>query len=334
MLLRIEQYNDKFEEKWDKFVLNNSINGTFLQTRNFLNYHPKDRFKDNSLIVFKGDNTIIAVIPACTIYEDEKKILYSHLGSTFGGIIINKSFNNIEHVENIIQVLNNYLNENKYNKIVLKNTSDIFSNGNVNLINYFLFKDNYLSYDEISFHIDFKEYKEDVISNFTASRRRDYKYSLKNNLEFKELTTINEIELFYNILCGNLNKFDSKPVHSLEELIDFKENRLKDIVDFYGVFQDDILIAGSMVFKFGSKVFHTQYLAADSKYLKMYPMNFLDTNLIEIAKEKGFEYFSFGISTENHGKILNNNLAEFKEGFGTIYSLNKTFYKEYKISGV
>lgn len=141
------------------------------------------------------------------------------------------------------------------------------------------------------------------------------------------ITTVNEIELFYNILCDNLKKFNSKPVHILEELIDFKKNRLKDIVDFYGVYKDDILIAGSMVFKFGSKVFHTQYLAADQKYLNLYPMNFLDTNLIKTAKDEGFKYFSFGISTENHGKILNYNLAEFKEGFGTTYSLNKTFYK-------
>lgn len=327
LTLRIEQYNDSFEEKWDKFVLSNSINGTFLQTRSFLNYHPSDRFKDNSLVIFKGNTTIIAVIPACTIYENREKVLYSHLGSTFGGIIINRSFNNIDHINGIMQTLNDYLKEKNFNKIVLKNASDLFSNGNINLLNYFLFKDGFLSYDEVSFYINFKEYKDDLISNFTSSRRRDYKYSLKNNLKFKKLIITEEIELFYQILCNNLKKFDSKPVHSLEELIDFKENRLKDIVDFYGVYKDNILIAGSMVFKFGKSVFHTQYLAADQSYLNLYPMNYLDTNLIKIAKEEGFEYFSFGISTENHGKTLNYNLANFKEGFGTTYSLNKTFYK-------
>lgn len=325
--LRIEQYNEEFEEKWDKFILNDSINGTFLQTRNFLNYHHKDRFFDGSLIIYKGNNTVIATIPASTIYEDKEKIFYSHMGTTFGGIIINRSFNNIEHMDGIIQVLNNYLKENNYDKIFLKNTSQLFAKGNVNLIDYFLFKDGYKYYDEISFYIDFKEYKEPIISNFTSSRRRDYKYSLKNNLEFKKLTTVKEIELFYNILCNNLEKFNSKPVHSLDELIDFKQNRLKNIVDFYGVYTENNLIAGSMVFKFGSEVFHTQYLAADQRYLSLFPMNFIDTNLISIAKEEGFEYFSFGISTEDSGKVLNYNLAEFKEGFGTDYSINKTYYK-------
>lgn len=328
--LTIEQYKEEYEEKWDKFILNNSINGTFLQTRNFLNYHPKERFLDDSLIIYKGNDTIVAVIPACIIYEGDMKVFYSHLGSTFGGIIINKSFNNIEHVDAIIQALNNYLEDNNYNKIVLKNTSDLFSNGNINLINYFLFKDGYLSYDEISFYINFKEYRDDIISNFSASRRRGYKHSLKNNLEFKKINSSEELELFYSILCSNLEKFDSKPVHTLNELIDFKENRLKDIVDFFGVYLENTLIAGSMVFKFDGKVFHTQYLAADKKYLNLYPMNFLDMNLIKTAKEEKFEYFSFGISTENHGQILNYTLAEFKEGFGTAYSINKTFYKNLK----
>lgn len=327
-LLRIEKYNDEYEEKWEKFVLNESMNGTFLQTRNFLNYHPKDRFEDASLIVFKGNSTMVAVIPACTIVDGDEKTFYSHMGSTFGGIIISKAFNNIKHVDAIVQALHSYLKENHYNKVVLKNTSDIFSNENANLIDYFLFKEDYASYDELSFYIDLKKCEGDIISNFTSSRRRDYKYSLKNNLEFKKLTSSEEIGLFYNTLCDNLKKFDSKPVHSLEELIDFKENRLNEIVDFYGVYLEDKFVAGSMVFKFTNRIFHTQYLAADSEYLKLFTMNFLDTNLIQLAKEEGYEYFSFGISTEDHGKVLNYNLAEFKEGFGTDYSINKTFYKQ------
>lgn len=325
--LRIEQYSDEFEKKWDEFVLNNSINGTFLQTRNFIKYHPKGAFLDNSLIIFKGSNTIVAVIPACVYYEENLKTFYSHMGSTFGGIILNKKFNDIEHVNEIIKVLNNYFEKGIYSKVIFKNTSQLFSVGNINLIDYFLFKDEYNCYDEISFYIDFKEYNEDIVSNFTASRRRGYKYSLKNNLEFKKLTTCNEIKLFYDILCNNLKKFNSKPVHNINQLIDFKENRLTKVVDFYGVYFKDNLIAGSMVFKFDTKVFHTQYLAADQNYLNLYSMNFLDTNLIKTAKEEGFEYFSFGISTENNGRILNYNLAEFKEGFGTTYSINRIFYK-------
>ena len=56
-------------------------------------------------------------------------------------------------------------------------------------------------------------------------------------------------------------------------------------------------------------------------------MNFLDANLIRVAKERDFEYFSFGISTEEQGKYLNKKLMQFKQGFGGKYGINKTYFK-------
>lgn len=325
--LRIEKYTKDCKDKWDDFVLNKSANGTFLQTKQFLNYHG-DKFQDASLIIYKGNDTIVAVVPACIIYDGKRKVFSSHVGSTFGGIIIGENFYNIEHVDAILTTLEEYLAKEQYEEVCIKCTSEIFSKKNVNLLYYFLFQRGYTSYDEISCYIDFINYKEDITSNFTAGRRRDYKYSLKQELVFRQLQCREEIEKFYDILCENLAKFDAKPVHKLEELIEFKKERLQDIVEFYGVFHEEKMIAGSMVFKFLDKVFHTQYLAADQGYLKMFPMNFLDTNLIQTAKDRGFRYFSFGTSTEEHGKVLNKHLAQFKEGFGTEYGLNRTFVKE------
>lgn len=327
MELFIKRYCDELSEKWDDFVQNQAINGTFLNSRSFLSYHPDTRFKDHSLIIYKN-NEILALIPACEIYEDEEKNFFSHKGSTFGGIILNKKFNDIKHVDFIFNKLNEYVKASGFNNIIIKNVSDIFCENNSNLIEYFLFKDGYNNYSELSFYIDFYNYKEDILSNFTASKRRDYKYSVKNNLEFKQITIDKEIKEFYNILVMGLEKHDTKPVHTYEELLDFKNNRLKNIVEFYGVFYDNKIIAGSMIFKFKNQVFHTQYLAADSNYLKVFPMNFLNYNLIKTAKEKNFNYFSFGISTEEKGTKLNYNLGEFKEGFGTTYSINRTFYKK------
>lgn len=328
MELRIEQYTPAYKKIWDDFVINKSMNGTFLQTRQFLEYHG-NRFKDASLIIFKGQNTIIAVLPACIIQEEAYNILCSHRGSTFGGIVIAQQFNNIEHVEAIMNILESFFITQRYDEVQLKSTPCIFSKPGTELLSYFLFQRGFSSYDEISSYIDFQNYQEDITVNFTASKRRDYKYSLKYNLDFRELHTTEEIENFYQILCENLQKFDTSPVHSFEELLDFKEDRLKNIVEFYGVFWHEELIAGSMLFNFTNKVLHTQYLASSSQYLKMFPMNFLDTNLIMLAKERGFRYFSFGTSTEQHGKILNKHLAQFKEGFGTEYGLNRTFVKKY-----
>lgn len=324
--LKIMEYDSSHKEKWDCFVMEKSMNGTFLQTKNFLDYHG-ERFRDASLMIYKGNDTIVAVVPACEINESGKKIFHAHCGSTFGGIVIAESFYNIEHMDAVMTVLEDYLSKKQYDEVRIKCTSDIFSKQNNNLLYYFLFQRGYASYDELSCYIDFAEYKEDIISNFSSGRRRDYKYSLKNNMEFRKIASDDEIAEFYTILCDNLQKFGAQPVHSFEELLEFKNERLKNVVEFYGVYSGQKMIAGSMVFLFGSKVFHTQYLAADQSCLKLFPMNFLDTNLIMVAREKGFQYFSFGTSTEEHGKALNKHLAEFKEGFGTQYGINRTFVK-------
>ena len=328
MELSIVKYNDSFESKWDAFIEKESLNGTFLQSRNFLNYHPKERFKDHSLVVLKGTNTIVALIPACEIDDEGKKIFYSHMGSTFGGIIVNRNSYNIKHIETIISALEEYCIQNSFNEMILKNSSAIFCKERMDLLDYFLFKNNYKYYDELSFYVDCNKLPEDIISAFSSGRRRDYKYSLKNGFEFKKLEKDSEIEEFYNLLLGNLKKFNKKPVHSLDEILEFKNSRLKNIVEFYGVYQHNKMLSGSMVFKFEKEVFHTQYLASDQNNLKLFPMEFLNTNLIKIAKEQGYDYFSFGISTEEHGKVLNEGLAQFKEGFGSKYCINRTYFKK------
>lgn len=325
--LKIRSYDEGDRKKWDDFVMGYSVNGTFLQTRNFLEYHG-ERFEDASIMIYKGNDTIVAVVPACTIMEDGKKIFSAHAGSTFGGIVVAENFYDIEHMEACMDIFESFLGQKGYDRVYLKCTSDIFAKQSGNLLYYFLFQRGYASYDEISFYIDFLHYKADIASNFTAGRRRDYRYSLKHDLTFKKLGTRLEIEKFYEILCDNLCKFDATPVHSMKEILDFKESRLRDIVEFYGVFQEERMVACSMVFLFGESVFHTQYLAADQNCLKMYPMNFMDYNLIETARTRGFRYFSFGTSTYEHGRVLNKPLAEFKQGFGTQCGLNKTYVKD------
>lgn len=328
----IKLRQEKQDKKWDKFIENNSYNGTFLQSRNFLNYH-KDRFKDCSLFIYKGTSDILAVIPAVEIIDDGHKIFNAHAGSTFGGIVFNKQFYNLKHLIAFFDVLEQYWQYNGYDKVILKQSSQIFSTCENDLFEYFFFQRKYHHYSEISFIIPLEKYNSNIPSNFSGARRRDFNYSLKNGFIFRKLETDEEVTAFYNLLCENMLKFDTKPVHTLEELLDFKNSRLRDIVEFWGTYKDNKLMAGSMSFLFklnGNKtVFHTQYLASSQKNLELFPNNFNDANLIRIAKERNYDIFSFGTSTLEHGAILNEKLAEFKEGFGTTYSNNKVWIKDF-----
>ena len=126
-MFRFEKYEDSLEEQWDKFIAEKSINGTFLQSRRFFNYHPAGRFKDVSLVVYNEKNNIAALIPACELEQDGKKVFFSHKGTTFGGIIIDKKHHNAKHIVVLVEELKDYLKEQGYNEAYLKMTCYIFS---------------------------------------------------------------------------------------------------------------------------------------------------------------------------------------------------------------
>ncbi|MCI8377733.1 MAG: GNAT family N-acetyltransferase [Lachnospiraceae bacterium] len=325
-MFRVERYTASMQKRWDSFVLHDSINGTFLQTRQFIEYHPEGRFLDHSIIFYKG-NTIAACILACELEVNGERVFFSHKGTTFGGIIAAHNIYNASSISALMDDFEEYLKDAGIRKVYLKMTPAVFSRGNVDLLDYFLYQRDYMEYDELNYFIKLGRYREDILSQFSSSKRRDYRYSAKNDLIFKELLSSEAIKSFYEILQLNLEKFNAKSVHTYEELLDLKFGRFNENIEFYGVYLGEQMIAGSMVFLFDGKIMHTQYLSSDKSYLKYFPMDFLVYHLILRAIEKGLEIFTFGICTEQQGKYLNIGLSRFKEGFGTEYCLNKSFEK-------
>ena len=61
------------DHEWDSFV-ENSDNGTLFHKREFLAYHPKDRFNDASFVV-KKDNKVLALFTAAVVEREGK---YGH----------------------------------------------------------------------------------------------------------------------------------------------------------------------------------------------------------------------------------------------------------------
>ena len=330
-MLEVIKFSKELEERWDQFVLNKTINGTFLQTRRFLNYHPLERFIDASILVMQG-TSIVAVIPACEVNDKEGKHFISHKGSTFGGIVLAYEKFHVTDMEDLFPVINEYFDNNGYNSVSLSMTSDIFSKKNQDLFDYYFYKDGWKASNEICSYIDLNHKGCSFIDNMSASRRRDYRKSLLNGLTFRKLESYDDIKGFYQMLSDNLKKYNAVPVHTLDELLEFKNYRLKDEISFYGVYLKEELVSGAMIFSFGNQVFHTQYLAQNPETLrsKLFPMEYLNCSLIQLAYESGYKFFSFGPSTLNEGRYLNVTLASFKEGFGCDFCNKWTYKKVYR----
>ena len=239
-MFRFERYNED-EEIWDDFVMEKSVNGTFLQTRRFLNYHPKDRFVDESIIIYNKKNNIAAVCPACLIEEDGKKIFFSHKGTTFGGIIIDKKHYRAKYLIEMVKEFKEFILKENFDEMYLKMTSDIFSRVESDLFQYAFQYNDFKEFKELSTYIDLDTYKEDILSNFAQGKRTNVHNCVKEGLLTKELEADEEIKVFYDILCENLSKYDTKPVHTLQELLELKKNRLKSECGFYGLFSKSSL---------------------------------------------------------------------------------------------
>lgn len=330
-MFRIELFSIEKEKEWDEFVLEKSLNGTFLQSRRFLNYHPEGRFVDASVMIYNEKNNLAAVCPACECVLDEGKTFYSHGGTTFGGLIVDKKHHNAKRIMQMVEELKKYIKDNDYDCAYIRQTSDIFSSIESDLLQYAFCYNGFIEYKDLSTYVDYATYKEDIVSNFSQGKRTNVHNCIKEGLVLKELKEDADIAVFYDILCENLMKYDAKPIHILDELIEFKNYRLKDEIGFYGIFKGDEMIAGSMMFYFPKvSCAHTQYLAARQAYNKLSPMTFMYYSMLVEMKKKGFSKLSWGIATEDLGKYLNMGLITSKEDFGSSYCNNLTYYYKFK----
>ena len=320
-------YSDEHEKEWDSFVIENSCNGTFLQSRLFLNYHPKDRYSDCSLMFYEK-NKLVAVCPACELIEDGMRIFSSHSGSTYGGLIISEDILRTEKIIILLDAFENYLENKKFTKCILKQTNPLMCNRKMDLLEFCLFFKKYIEYKELDIYIDYEKYdKENIVSNFSKLKKRVTKKCIEMGMLIEELISYDSIQRFHEILVDNLKKYNLQPYHTVEDLIDLKK-RFPEKIQFWGCIYEKKIIAVSMVFLFNkSKCVHTHYLAADSEYNKESPMTYIYYKMIDIYKDLGYRTLSWGITTEHMGVEINKNLTNTKEEFGSNHNIVRVYEK-------
>lgn len=249
---RVVRFKEEEERIWDEFVMNESVNGTFLQTRRFLNYHPKERFQDSSYMVTNSKGKIVAVVPACLKREDGKLILYSHAGSTYGGVIISSKFYKVVKIIEILNTLEACWQRQGVEKIILKQTPSILSSQNADLFQYVYYYLNYQCNNELNFYIDYKDYDEDILSEFAQGKRTNVNNCIKQGYSFRKLESRRDVEQFVDLLSLTLSKYDKFPIHNSEEILEFQSQRLKEECECFGLFDGEKMIAGSMMFYFNT----------------------------------------------------------------------------------
>ena len=110
MKYQIQKYSNEHYKEWNNFVAH-AKNATFLFHRDFMEYH-QDRFEDYSLLLFDDNQELIAVLPANRVGET----LFSHLGLTYGGIVLQEKTKLSDFIS-IAKSVFEYLNAEQFQKI-------------------------------------------------------------------------------------------------------------------------------------------------------------------------------------------------------------------------
>jgi hypothetical protein len=295
---------------WNNFV-SAAKNATFLFHRDFMGYH-SNRFQDFSLLVFEEDK-LVSVLPANRVGDT----VFSHQGLTYGGVVLqpkSKLYDTIFVFKTILK----FLFDNEISKLFLKQIPTIYCDYSSDEINYLshICKGNAIMKHNVSvITLNQKRF-------ISESRIRCIKRGKKLELDIRE---DNKVELFWNdLLIPNLmDKYNSKPVHSLEEIIELK-NKFPHNIRHFNVYKDDRLVCGTTLF-ITKKVVKPQYIAGSESNNELGSIDFLYDFLInEIAK--GRDYFDFGPSHENNGLQIVKSINFWKESFGA-NSLIQDFYE-------
>jgi Acetyltransferase (GNAT) domain len=296
--------------RWDAFV-SEAPNGTFLHTRRYLGYH-RDRFDDASLLVHTAGGELLAVLPVARAAQTSPREAVSHPGITFGGLVSGRGLRGERLVEAMTAVLASLnalgfesLDYRPVPAFVRRQLGD---------------EDTYAVYRlggertscALSAVVDLG--RRPAVD---AKKRNMLRKAQRSGVELHD--GLDWLAGFWGVLTDQLSeRHAAVPVHSLAE-----------ITELAGLFPDEIglrvattdgaeVVAGALTYRYTDDVIHTQYLTSNDVGRKTAALELVCDSIISDADSAGLRYVSFGPSTHEDGRVLNDSLYRFKHSFGAM----------------
>ena len=297
-MLLVRPYVAEDASDWDALVAQ-SRTGNLLHRRGYMDYHAH-RFSDSSLVI-ERDGNIVAALPAS---RDDNTIV-SHGGLTYGGLLSTHDLRAEATLMAFEQIANHY-REQGVQRLIYKAVPHVFHRSPAEEDLYALHRHGArLTRRDVSSVIALQE-----PSGYSRGRKSSINKASRSGVS---LNTSTDLKPFHGLLSEVLRRHEAQPTHSLEELCLLRERFPREIV-LHEARHDGELLAGVLIYDLGRTV-HTQYMAVSERGRRYGALDMLLASLIEDTYAPR-SYFSFGISTEQAGKVLNSGLIAQKERFG------------------
>lgn len=316
LLLRPFQAAD--QDAWEAFV-QGANNGTIFHERRFLGYHPQDRFQDHSLI-FEKQGKIRGLFPAVDLERDGRRMLISHQGSSYGGIVVEESLSFRESYD-LVEGLLRYAKQTGFQGVQMTLPPAIYQSRVSNYLDFALISHGFTyKKRDVSSMLTIEATPEENLAKFRSSHRTAVRKAVKQGVTVRESDDWSE---FYELLKDNLKiRHGVQPTHSLEELLQLKA-LYPQRVRLFGAYHDHRLVAGVVNFTVNDQVVLAFYISHKEAYQHLRGVNLLFYEIIRWCQDQGFRYLDFGIFTVNMEP--NFGLGRFKENFGASGVFRDTF---------
>lgn len=279
-------------------VVRQSCNGNFLHVREYMDYH-KERFEECSVVLFRNEKPV-AVFPA----SRDGVTVSSHAGLTYGGLIHTDDLGAHDTLLAFALIGEHYRNLG-VQSVIYKAIPQVFHRLPSQNDLYALTRSGATLIRRDLSTVVFL----DEPIRFSKGRKWAINKAKKSAIEIRRS---DDLDRFHGLLAHVLERFDARPTHSCAELRLLFE-RFPEEITLHVAEQGDHLLAGAIVYDFGH-IAHTQYLANSDAGRRVGALDLLLAELIVKYGQRRF--FSFGISTEQHGLHLNTGLVSQKEAYG------------------
>lgn len=297
-MFKLRAYRPSDAEAWDGVVAR-SRNGNFLHRRGYMDYHA-GRFTDASLVVERGAE-LIAVLPA----NRRDDVASSHGGLTYAGLITTHDVR-ADATLALFELIGEHYRRAGVSRLLYKPVPHIFHAYPAEEDLYALQRVGArLVRRDISSAIPLRERV-----SFSQARRRAVRRASAAGVE---LVRGGDPASYHELLIEVLRRHQAVPTHSLAELR-LLQGRFPQQIVLHEARLGGALLAGVLVYDFGRSV-HTQYIAASEEGRRIDALSLLLGQLVSDSYADRM-YFSFGISTEEAGRVLNSGLIAQKESYG------------------
>tara|TARA_B100001564_G_scaffold359442_1_gene381263 strand:+ start:2923 stop:3888 length:966 start_codon:yes stop_codon:yes gene_type:complete len=308
-MVKIKKFSKNNYDTWDSFVLK-ANNGTLFHLRKFLSYHPEDRFKDHSVEIYKK-NTLLSLFPAAELTINDKKMLVSHPGSSYGSFISKEGLS-IKDAMEMVSKLIDYSSKKGFGGVQLTIPPAFYSTRLSNYIEYSLLFNgfDYLR-REVTSTLTIENREDKILKKFKPSHQRALRKSKKLGVETKITDRVDE---FFSMLKNNLKiRHGVDPTHSLLELKSLIK-LFPESINIFGAFYDDQMIAGVLNIIVKEGVALAFYISHKEDFQDLRPLNLLFFDIFKWGLKNNIKVYDFGTFTDNG--IANMGLGRFKESFG------------------